>query len=235
MPHRSPAAAILICPIPRGTSVAEVAAWMARSRGSNVPVTWTVDLETLATAREAAADTVPDLAIDLTAVGSASRRDLRETLRSARQAWPHCEGAILRGPAALDHRDALVQEGITTIAVDHFDACSRGSRRPAPRGWPCRSMLWGLWEVSLTTPARSGVVGQMTDWCLRGGRTAGLTVLDAGGSNSLATVRSRFDRHLAWIRRKATTGLRAVTLSAMPAVLRGGIDAAAQGSVLRAA
>jgi hypothetical protein len=208
---------------------------MARSRGSNVAVTWTVDLETLATAREAAADTVPDLALDLTGGWPASRRELRETLRSARQAWPHFEAAIVRGSVGLDHRDALVQEGITTIAVDRFDASSRGSRRPAPRGWPCRSILWGLWEVSLSTPARSGVVGQMTDWCRRGGRPAGLTVLDAGRSISAASVRSRFDRHLAWIRRRAPTGLRAVTLSAMPTILRGGIDAAAQGSVLRAA
>lgn len=208
---------------------------MARSRASNVPVTWTVDTATLATVREAAAGTVPDVALDLTAVWPASRRGLRETLRSARQVWPHFEAAILRGSVGLDHRDALVQEGITTIAVDRFDASSRGSRRPAPRGWPCRSILWGLWEVSLTTPSRSGVVRQMTDWCVRGGRTAGLTVLDAGGPISPAAVRSRFDRHLAWIRRKMPTGLRAVTLSAMPALLRGGIDAATQGSVLRAA
>ena len=235
MPHHAPAAAILICPIPRGTPVAEAAAWMARSRGSNVPVTWAVDLETLATIRQVAAETGADLAIDLTTIWPASRRVLRETLRSARQAWPHFATTVLRGATGLDHRDVLVQEGITTIVVERFAASDSGSRRPAPRGWPCRSILWGLWEVSLSTAPRNGIVGQMTDWCLRGGRPAGLTILDAGGSNTPATVRSRLDRHLAWIRRKAPTGLRAVALSDMPTILRGGIDAAAQGSVLRAA
>lgn len=235
MTNLTTAAAILICPIPRGTPVAEMAAWMARSRGSNVPVTWVVDLETLATARDAAADEVSDVALDLTAFWPPSRQVLRQTLRSARQAWPHLETTILRGPAQLDHRDTLVQEGITTIAVDRFDAPIRGSRRPAPRGWPCRSILWGLWEVALTTGPRSGLVGQVTGWCRGSGRPDGLSVLDAGGSTAPAVVRSRFDRHLAWIRRKAATGLRAVTLSDLPAILGSGGDAASRGSVLRAA
>lgn len=235
MTNLTTAAAMLICPIPRGTAAAEVAAWMARSRGSNVPVTWTVDLETLAIAREAAADAIPDLTLDLTEIWPPSRQALRDRLRSARQVWPHLETVILRGPAGLDHRDALVQEGITTIAVDRFDAPSRGSRRPAPRGWPCRSILWGLWEVSLTTGARPGLVGQVTGWCRRSARSGGLTVLDAGGSSTPAAIRGRFDRHLAWIRRQAATGLRAVTLSEFPAILRGGGDAASRGSVLRAA
>ena len=238
MTNGTTAAAILICPIPPGTPVGEVAAWMARSRGNNVPVTWAVDLETFATAREAVAvtagDRIPDLALDLTRAWSTSRQTLRQTLRAARQAWPHLEAAILRGPAQLDHRDALVQQGITTIAVDRFDTHSRGSRRPAPRGWPCRSILWGLWEVALMTPPRSGIVGQMTGWC-RGGRTGGLSILDAGGPTAPPAIRSRLDRHLAWVRRKTQTGLRPVLLSHVPAILRGDVDAAAPGSVLRAA
>lgn len=229
------AAAILICPIPHGTPVAEIAAWMARSRGSNVPVTWVVDLETLPTARDAAADAVPDVALDLTPSWPASRQILRHTLRSARQAWPHVETAILRGHSRLEHRDTLVEEGITTIAVDRFDAPIRGSRRPAPRGWQCRSILWGLWEVALTTGSRSGLVGQVTGWYRGGGRPDGLRVLDAGGSTAPAVIRTRFDRHLTWIRRKAATGLRAVSLSDLPTILGSGCDAASRGSVLRAA
>lgn len=215
--------------------MAEVAAWMARSRGSQVSVTWAVEPETISIACEAAADTIPDLALDLTSIWPASRQVLRQTLRSARHTWPHLETALLRGPARLDHRDALVQEGITTIAVDQFDTPARGSRRPAPRGWPCRSIVWGLWEVTLSARPRRSLVDQVTDWCRRGGQVGGLSILDAGGASAPATVRSRFDRHLAWIHRKTSTGLQAVTLADLPAVLSGGADAASRGSVLRAA
>lgn len=235
MKRHTTATAILICPIPRGAPVTEVAAWMARSRGSDVPVTWAVSPEVVALASEAAADTVPDLALDLSGIWPASRQVLRQTLRSARRTWPHLETALLRGSGGLDHRDTLVQEGISTIAVDQFDSPARGSRRPAPRGWPCRSILWGLWEVAVSAGPRNGIVGQVKNWCLRGGQSGGLTILDAGGSSSVATIRNRFDRHLAWIRRKSSTGLQAITLADLPAVLRGGADAASRGSVLRAA
>lgn len=235
MTRHTTATAILICPIPRGAPVAEVAAWMARSRGSDVPVTWAVCPEAVSIASEAAADTIPDLALDLSGIWPASRQAIRQTLRSARETWPHLETALLRGPAGLDHRDTLVQEGITTIAVDQFDSPARGSRRPAPRGWPCRSILWGLWEVAVSAGPRTGLIGQLKTWCHRGGGAGGLSILDAGGSSSVATIRNRFDRHLAWIRRKSPSGLQAITLSDLPAVLCGGGDAASRGSVLRAA
>lgn len=235
MTRHTTATAILICPIPPGAPVAEVAAWMARSRGSHVPVTWAVAPETLAIACEAAADTVPDLALDVSGIWPASRHVLRQTLRSARQTWPSLETAVLRGPAGLDHRDAIVEEGITTIAVDQFDTPARGSRRPAPRGWPCRSILWGLWEVAFSASPRRGIVGELKNWCLRGGQAGGLSILDAGRSSTPAAIRSRFDRHLAWIRRRSPTGLQAVTLADLPTILRGGGDAASRGSVLRAA
>lgn len=238
MTDRMTATAVLICPIPGGTSVAELAAWMSRSQRSRVPVTWAVDLPMLTAAGEtfkaAVSSTACELALDLSRSWPTSRQALRQSLRSARHSWPHIEAAILSGAARLDHRDVLVQEGITTVAVDHFDTLERGSRRPAPYGWSCRSILWGLWEVA-TTPATGSIIGRVTGLWKGGRRKGGLSVLDAGGSLDATVIRTRLDRHLAWVRRRSQAGLQAVTLSTVPLILRGGNDMASNGSVLRAA
>ncbi|MDA1040143.1 MAG: hypothetical protein O3A37_07650 [Planctomycetota bacterium] len=229
-------AAIIICPIPRQTSVTEAAAWMAEARSSDVPMTWTVNLKTLATAREAAFDSLPDVALDLSADWPPSRQVLRQAIREARQVWPQLTSIIARGSVRLDLRDALVQEGINTIVVDQFDFQHRGSRRPAPRGWPCRSMVWGLWEVALRTTSGFSLLDHWVRWRCRGHQAGSLHILDAGeSSTSPATVHRRFKRHLAWIRRETPHRVQALPLSELPAILRGGIGSSSRGSILRAA
>jgi hypothetical protein len=136
----------------------------------------------------------------------------------------------------MAHRDVLVQEGIATICTDGFNDAARGSRRPAPRGWPCRSVLWGLWEVS--TAARSqGMLGRVQSWCA-GPVDGSLTILhaSAGSGGSWAAAKSRLERHATWAQRRIRAGsLQAATLADLPALIAGRSAAGARGSILRAA
>lgn len=240
--HSTPSVAIILCPIPDGITAREATTWLSPSAAGDVPVTWTTTLEKLPMVRDAAhaslQATAPTLALDLSTPWPTTRQALRHTLRSARALWPGLDAAVFRGPISLDHRDVLVQEGITTAVVDRFDPQPRGSRRPAPRGWPCRSVAWGLWEVSIGQAARAPLLASLVRW--RGGsRKGGLTVLHAapsGDDPSVPTIRSRLERQRAWIRRRSHGGsVRPIRLSDLPSIIAGAEDATLRGSVLRAA
>ena len=131
----------------------------------------------------------------------------------------------------VEHRDLLVGEGIRTLCVDRFDQVTRGSRRPAPRGWPCRSVLWGLWEVTSTPQPSAGVIGGILPW---GGprilAPGTLCVVHAADSGS-----HRLDRLLALVNKKRTRGtVQAATLSDLPELLVAGGQSRG-GSILNAA
>lgn len=235
--HSSVDTTIVTCPIPVGTPAREAADWIREAHRDDVPVTWIIPVEQLAAIRAASccsrADSAPPIAVDLSTDWPLSRHSLRQALREARRAWPEVEAASILGGAVLDHRDVLVQEGITTLVVDRFDAPGRGTRRPAPRGWACRSLLWGLWEVAIAAGPQ-GFLSRVAGWC-RSRERGRLAVWHAGRAPA-AIIRPRLERHLARVRRHATAGtVRPIGLSSLPRIIAGADPAVERGSVLRAA
>lgn len=235
--HSNTGVTVVTCPLPRDVAPHEVTAWLERGVKAAVPVTWIIPCEILPMAR-AGSDGVgisrAAAALDLSAEWPLSRQELRRTLRAARAAWPELEAAVLHGPAPLDHRDVLVQEGFTTVCVDRFDVHPRGTRRPAPRGWDCRSILWGLWEVAAAPKPRSPL-GRVADWCRNPSDRGGLRIWRPGAC-SAATTRVRLDRHVESIRRRTAAGAaRAALLADIPSLIAGNDPLTARGSVLRAA
>ncbi|MFM8826870.1 MAG: hypothetical protein ACKOFT_07310, partial [Actinomycetota bacterium] len=75
-----------------------------------------------------------------------SKQVLRRRLAEVRRALPGVVTAVHRGPKPLAHRTLFVEEGFQIVVVDAFTDERRSSRRPAPSGWPCRNLAWGLWE-----------------------------------------------------------------------------------------
>jgi hypothetical protein len=228
---------VVICPVPPDASAREAATWIAVRRSGDVPVTWAIPVEMLAALREeglhAAAAPTPPIAVDLSATWPLSRQAIRQAVRAARRAWPEIESASILGDVALDHRDVLVQEGITTVLVERLDTPARGSRRPAPRGWACRSQLWGLWEVAIAPGPRS-LVSRVAGWCRP--RDRGRLQVWHAGQAPAAVVRTRLERHLARVRRHTLSGkVRAIGLPELPSIITGGDPSAERGSVLRAA
>lgn len=235
-----PGTVVVTCPFPAQVSPVEATRWL-RSVGAGPAVTWIATSETLPLLRDASAagaDThsLHGAALEIDPAWLASKTTLRQELRCARQTWPGLTAAVLRGPIQLEHRDVFVQEGITTICTDTIADQARGQRRPAPRGWPCRSVLWGLWEVTSSAAQSRGVFARIRAW--RAGPAGGLTLLHAaGGPNErAAAVRSRLEKQVAWARRQIHAGrLEPATLADLPAIIAGGGAAGPRGSVLRAA
>lgn len=234
---------VVLCPLPARLPPMEMAGWLRRGQEAGVSVTWLAGLDAVTSLGDVCAAAgmprqTPTVAIDVQPEWLATKTALRAALRQARLAWPGLAAAVLPAGTRLEHRDVLVQEGIGTVCVEGFDQTPRGNRRPAPRGWPCRSVLWGLWEVDTTARPRRGIIGGLTAWC--GGSRAAhgdLTILQAGTTSDSGTaIRARFDKHLAWAKRRIQAGtLQSVGLADLPAVIAGGGIAAARGSVLRAA
>lgn len=77
---------------------------------------------------------------------ASSRRELRSILQAGRQAVPRLQAAVIEGDRSVPQPDLLVEEGIAVVLTSQFSSAGR-PRRPAPAGWACRSVQWGLWEV----------------------------------------------------------------------------------------
>lgn len=238
----SSGAVVILCPFPARAAATEAAGWLRGQGDTAAPVTWVATpdgLERLRDVWEAAPTTegLPGVAVSLEPEALATKTTLRAALRQARTAWPDLAAAVQRGGGGTPHRDVLVQEGITTLCVDAFDEPLRGSRRPAPRGWPCRSILWGLWEVAAAPARPAGLVRRITGWCT-GSRTArgSLVILDADSGNGAAVARARLERHRGWARRRIQAGFaEGATLADLPRLIAGGNAAGSPGSILRAA
>ena len=232
MPHeQTPATVVILAQVPRGTSVGEFTALQSASLRLDDAVTWVVDgddLKTLAAERPRS-----NWALSIDATGNQSRQELRRRLLRARTTIPGVDCVVLAEKTPIAHRDLLVDSGIRTAVVGRFDRAARGNRRPAPDGWPCRSVLWGLWEVE-TAPVRSGgMIGRLLPWSARPA-PGSLTVVSIGGPG--ATVREVADRLTREIGRYQTRGqaIRVVPASDLTALLGcGGLPKS--GSVLRAA
>jgi hypothetical protein len=237
----SPATIVVSADVPRKCPPAALQAWLARPATSPVSMTWVMDDDALV----AAADSVRsastrDVAVRIDPAWLDSKLLLRRRLAAARAAVPNLVAAVHRGPRPLVHRDILVEEGFRIVMVDALDPGRRASRRPAPAGWPCRNLAWGLWEVMIAPRGRGGLLA----WLWQGGSlprpTPGsLRLLHAGGTDLTGGVGPssvRLERWLAWAARRAAAGAAAVIpLTDLADVLARGGQPLLGGSVLKAA
>lgn len=228
---------MVCCGVPAGASASEFADWVEIAARSRLPVTWAVRPTEMAMAVDLLGLRAPpaDLAVALGGDQLQSRPTLRRELAAARAITGPIECVVVTGANALEHRALLVEQGVHTIAVGGFDAAPRSSRRPAPAGWPCRSVVWGLWEVQTVPEPSRPAVSRWLPWAVGPRLAPGtLTVVHIdphtrGSRSDLA----RFERLAAWIARQAGR-VDATRLADLPDLLR----AAGQrdtGSVLRQA
>jgi hypothetical protein len=245
--HRDPApTTVVVC------GGAAQAASIHRPPG--VPLTWIADLATLErhghrderlcrgpwTAADAIALVIEPEWFD-------SRPTLRKAVAAARAAHADLRAGVLRD-AELHDPGLAASAGLRTVLVRSC-AEARGSRRPAPAGWPCRNPTWGLWEVQ---PSEAPPRTRIWDRLFGRGRASGagrraLVVLDA----SLASA-AVLQRWLDWAARGVAAGTAvAVTLPDVATILdasrvtpapvadagdaSGRTAASDRGSVLRAA
>ena len=202
---------------------------------ATVPITWIASLETVV--RGGFAPTRADIAVDIEPEWLESRQTLRGAIARARAAVPGIESAVLRG-AALQHRELLADAGIRVVLVDVFADAVRGSRRPAPQGWPCRNVAWGLWEVESASRRPSGLRAWLP-------RFTSLPVARPGGLHVLVDrtivpggrgMSPRVERWIEWARpRQARGAVVAAALADLPAIVERRHRQPFGGSVLRAA
>lgn len=224
MPDRS--TVVISHVVGAGTTSEHLVAVDAAARRRGVDVTWAVRLDQLAALAGSAA---PIRAVADEPGWWESRATLRDRIERVIRLMPGIDTLVVGGGRTLLHRELLRDHGIRTVCVEMFDDAPCGSRRPAPLGWACRSLSWGLWEVALTAAPR-GWLSRFT------GRTTairpfpgGLTVLGSTepGSEPTATI----DRVARWVESRVATS---VSLAALPGLVSA-TGGATTGSVLRAA
>lgn len=204
---------VVCAPLTRGGAVA--------FGPGTTPVTWVAGPDALVAAARGGADAA-GLALELESGWLTSRQTLRDVIGRVRRAVPDITAAVIRGGAAR-HHDLLAGEGIRVALVDSFADGARRSRRPAPAGWACRNVAWGLWEVLATT-------GRLGPWrWLRGPRGA-LDVLRLDEATA-----SRLRRRLDWTARRVARGDVAARLADLPALIERRQPWVATASVLKAA
>ena len=238
-----PATVMVCCPLPATLPVADAEACLAAGGRTTVPVTWIAPLERLSLVADSlrAAGSRSALAVEIPAAATGSRQSLRHLLRQAHSEADDLDAAVLHGPLSAEARRELVDGGIRIVCRDRFDAAQRGTRRPAPPGWPCRSTLWGLWEVTRTVAVPPSGLRRFLPWTtVSRARRGSLAVVDAGGGDSSAvvtgsTLRRGLERWEDWARRQATSGAVVATLSDLPELIAGSARVPEGGSVLRAA
>ena len=230
MPNDSaPATVVILARLDAATTEAGFGMLAEGVRRTGAAVTWVADWETLD--RLAGEGGEWGWALALERGEGDSRQGLRQQLKSLRHTA--VDAVVVPDGGGIAHRDLLVEAGIHTAVVDRFDDVPRGNRRPAPEGWACRSIVWGLWEVA-STPARPGsLLGRWLPWA--GGPTAGsLTVVTPPGDG--AGVHAAADRvtRVIGAYRAGRQPTRFVRLGDLPALLASGCQPTG-GSVLRAA
>jgi len=234
----APATVVICCRLPARITAAEFADWAQLARRSAAAVTWVAGSAELATIAPVLDGPGGPARIALEADGDllGSRQALRRAITSARRMCVEVDSLVAAGGPSVPHRSLLVDEGIRVLCVDHFEQVSRGSRRPAPHGWPCRSLLWGLWEVAGAAKSTTGVLGRILSWrALRPLAPGTLSVLHVKADGVAHANRSRLERVLGMVTRRRTKApLNVTRLADLPDLLAGG-DQARTGSVLKAA
>jgi hypothetical protein len=235
----APATVVICCRLPPRISAAEFADWTRLADRSDAAISWVAgsdDLEALGPAVEAAGAT-GRIALGVDAAMIASRQSLRAALAAARRTVGAIEAVVAADAPKIDERGLLVAEGVRALCVERFETVARGSRRPAPHGWPCRSVVWGLWEVSSAPPAArlfSRIIPWQTSPLPAPGLLSVVTV-SASGTASSRDVRSRLERVLALVsRRRSKAPVQVPHLADIPDLIAGGGQVRA-GSVLKAA
>ena len=234
-----PTTLVICCPLPSGMPQATAEACLESGRRAALPVTWIAAIDRLPLI-VGDRRTVAPLQVALEIPASQSRQELRQLLARAVADAPGLDAAVIRGSLPADHRRVLVDSGIRVVCRDQLDDTPRGSRRPAPHGWPCRSTLWGLWEVTQTPATPPGLVSRLLPWGSPSGpRSGSLAVVDIGGLGPVAdaaSIRGRMEQWRSWAeRRKATGEVVFATLSELPALIAGAGRLPVGGSVLKAA
>jgi len=229
---------VLCCGLPAGLSQAAIDAWLTAGLRAGVPITWIAPADRMReiAAAAAAAGVEASVAIDVSAV--ASRSGLRATVGDAVTVMPGLEAAAVRGGLPAERRRGLAEAGMRVILRDSFDATGPGPRRPAPRGWPCRSVLWGLWEATPSPAVPPTTIGRLLPW-------AAGTVIPAGGlavpdlsrgiAGAAPLLRSRVEQWQSWARRRGPGSVSFARLADLPALVAGAGRLADGGSVLKAA
>ena len=234
-----PTTLVICCPLPSGVPQATAEACLESGRRAALPVTWIAAIDRLPLiVGERRTVTPPPVALEIPA--SQSRQELRQLLARAAAYAPGLDAAVTRGSLPAEHRRVLVDSGIRVVCRDQLDDTPRGSRRPAPHGWPCRSTMWGLWEVTQTPATPSGLVSRLLPWGSPSGpRSGSLAVVDIGGQGPVAdaaSIRGRMEQWRSWAeRRKAAGEVVFATLSELPALIAGAGRLPVGGSVLKAA
>lgn len=214
--------------------------WLDATR--RVPVTWLTGIDAVGgvAAGIARAGVADEIALDIPPAACGSRAKLRDLLRRGLDEAPNLAAVVLRGPTSLEHRGLLVEHGIGVALVNAFEDDGRGSRRPAPKGWPCRNSVWGLWEV-VHRPLRAGGIA---GWLGLGGmpstRPGTLHVLRTEGvtaaSRGTGFLTPRLGRWIEWAGQRAGRGgVQVAGLATLPHVIAGASRPPLSGSVLRAA
>lgn len=234
---RAPTTVIVCIRVPEKTSRESFATWADVAARAGVPVTWAARPSDLATALTVLGLKAKawDVALALDPAHLRTRPTLRSEIASARAIAGRMECVVASGTPTLDHRPLLVEQGIHTVAVGGFDDVTRSSRRPPPTGWPCRSVMWGLWEVRTVPQQPQQPFARLLPWTFAPRLAPGsLTVVHidpARGGARAALLHA--ERLTGWIAAQSAR-VRAARLSDLPDLL----NAAGQretGSVLRRA
>lgn len=233
-----PTTLIICCSLPAGMPQAILEACLDVGRQVALPVTWiaAVDRLPFLVERSIAPDSCRQLALAIPS--HQSRQELRHLLMQAVAAAPGLEAASIQAPLPAEHLQTLVGGGIRVLCRDRMDDIARGPRRPAPSGWPCRSAVWGLWEVTRTGAAPPALIGRVLPWGSRP-KSGSLSVLDLGEQGPITgadSIRGRLERWRAWAERRASRDRVAfAALADLPALIAGGGRLPVGGSILRAA
>jgi hypothetical protein len=235
----APATVVICCRLPARISAAEFADWTRLADRADAAISWVAvsdDLEALGPAVEAAG-ALGRIALEIDADTLSSRQSLRAALATARRSVGGIEAIVASAAPKIEARGLLVAEGVRTLCTERFESLARGSRRPAPHGWPCRSVVWGLWEVC-SAPAAAGLVSRILPWRTSPLPAPGLlsvVTVSATGANASRDIRSRLERVLGMVsRRRAKGPVQVPHLADIPDLIAGGGQGRA-GSVLRAA
>jgi hypothetical protein len=235
-----PTTLVICCQLPQGMPNSTAEACLDFGRRSAVPVTWlaTIDRLPLVAGQRGTTPSLLDVALEIPA--HQPRQELRQLLARAAEEVPGLDAAVIRGPLPAEHRQVLIDSGIRVVCRDRFDDTNRGSRRPAPHGWPCRSTLWGLWEVTQSgTVTPPGMVNRLIPWGSPSGPAPGsLTLIDIGGQGHAGAdvIRSRIEQWHAWAQRRSTHWQTVfASLSDLPTLIAGAARLPEGGSVLKAA
>jgi hypothetical protein len=236
-----PITLVICCPLPAGMPQSTAEACLAFGCRTEIPVTWIAPLDRLELVAGLGAAMGRSANVALEIPANSSRQELRQLLTRAAAESSGIDAVAIHGPLPAEHRRMLADGGIKVVCRDRFDDTTRGSRRPAPHGWPCRSTLWGLWEVTRTIATPPGLVSRLLPWgCQPGPVAGGLTVLDVGGQGPVAgaaSIQGRIDRWRSWAERSNRTPghVAFASLSDLPALIAGAGRLPVGGSVLKAA